>query len=138
MSKFNDVDPTQKNKVWEIAYKRKEIAKERAEMKERLKNLQNEYNEYRNDIIVSLFDKFREKMELSSNRADYINGRYSDEFTRHINRNISFSARHYNAINNYNIALRNLNTVFLDEVITNTEKVRKDLATFAGLKNLSI
>ena len=91
------------------------------------------------NAIESMLADFIEDMRHSDLHDKYIEGCYTSEFTRHVNRNgglFSLSNRHYQAQEAFNKALRELNGVFVDDIMALSPLDCVRLSNSWGLKKL--
>ena len=126
------------NELSALANEQNRVANERARLKEKAHNIRGEKRNITTSFVRQAMDKFIEAMKHEGDKSRYIRGRFSDTFTKHVNRHgwfNSISNKHGEAIDQYNKALRNLNEVFVDELLTK-EDARARLLNMAGIKNI--
>jgi len=122
------------------------IAQARRELKNESAFIREEKRGMSQSFIREALDKFLSVMRGEHWQQDrYINGSYSDEFTRHVSRSNrswygaartdGLSDNHTQALINYRAAFIKLNTAFLEAI--QTEEGKEKLLSRACLKNIS-
>lgn len=71
------------------------------------------------------------------NRQAYIDGRYTSDFTKFVNRSgIHISEEHRKAQIEYNTAFQKLNAIFLTDILDDTNGCRAAIADYGSIKNI--
>ena len=118
----------------------REKSQEAYDAKMLARDLRREKRAIQGEFIGAAFDSFVEDMTSQNYylcKDSYVQGRYTGTFTKYVNRNMSISEKHRQAIAAYTRALENLNKVFVEEILANPEEAKRKLMDYAGLKNLN-
>ena len=115
-------------------------SQEAYDAKMQARELRREKRAIQGEFIGAAFDEFLEHMNSQNyylGKEAYIAGRYTGTFTKYVNRTIPINMEHNEAIHAFNEALKNLNKVFVDQILANPDRARHRLMELAGLKNLN-
>ena len=94
------------------------------------------YNIKREFIGEAFDDFFQEISEKSYLRQNYIDGSYSSEFTRNVER-VTISEKHRMAQHAFVEAQRNLAKTFIEEVERDPNNAREIFRDYGNLKNMA-